>query len=764
MEWLGLNLLAELPPNGQTLLDCQHNVFLMLLAYLVASAGSFATLDMAERVSQGEHGTAQRQWRLTGACCLAASIWSMHFINMLAFQAPLEIRYDLPTTAASLMIMLLAGILAMNTLGRQQLDALHYLKASVLIGLGIVCMHYLGMAAMRSNAVQYYRLDVVALSFAIAISVSLIALLLARHFRHGSGPYHQLLKYSASLLMGAGIVSTHFTGMWAMTLVVPDGNRLQLAQDANNSLELSLTIAFITLLVIASSISAALSDKKLQSKEHDLRRVNALLSQLDQARVSLQQVAHYDALTNLVNRRGFNQIFAEKLAERRDGDHGMLAVMFLDIDHFKRINDSLGHDAGDEMLKVIASHIKHSTRSFDDVVARFGGDEFCILIGMQHRDEARHLAQRIMHKMKEPIDLAGRRMVMTTSIGISVFPDDGNSCEELLKNADLALYQSKGSGRNNLNFFCSNLKARATMELQLEEELRTALYEETGLVLYYQPIYDVKTGQVTKLEALVRWQHPQHGLLSPDRFIGIAEANGLIADLDVWVLRRACRDLSRLSHNGCEQLKISVNCSALNLCREELPDEIADALRSNGVAPERLELEVTENALMGNIHATIALLKQIRASGVSLSIDDFGTGYSSLAYLKQLPLDTLKIDRSFIQDVPRCTKDMEIVQAIIVMAHTLHLQVVTEGVETVQQYEFLERYGCDYVQGYLLSRPVSLQDLRPILDQLNHRTGPERAGVSPVPLLRGIDGPVLRDLFQENPGCRASASVARPVR
>ncbi|UVJ42987.1 bifunctional diguanylate cyclase/phosphodiesterase [Pseudomonas sp. LS1212] len=762
MEWLGLNILAELPPTGQILLNCRHNPFLVLLAYLVACAGSFAMLNMAERVSHVEKPSAQRQWRLLGAFCLAGGIWAMHFISMLAFETPLKTYYDLPITGASLLIMLVAALFTMNTLGQTELRAMQYLQASTCIGLGIAGMHYTGMSAMHSNAVQYYQTSLVLFSIVVAIVVSFAALLLARHFRNGGGMFHQLLKYIASLVMGAGIVSMHFTGMWALTLVVPIGSTLELPM-TDNSLHLSLTIALITLLIIASSISAALADKKLQSKEHDLLRVNALLSQLDQARVSLQQVAHYDALTNLINRRGFNQIFAEKLAEQTHSK-GMLAVMFLDIDHFKRINDSLGHDAGDELLQVIAGQIKNATRSHDDVVARFGGDEFCILISLNNRDEARQLAQRIMQKMKEPIALVGRRMVMTTSIGISVFPDDGTTCDELLKNADLALYQSKGNGRNSLNFFSSNLKTRATLELQLEEELRTALAEENGLELYYQPIFDLRNGEVAKLEALVRWQHPQHGLLSPDRFIGIAEANGLIAELDTWVLRRACQDLARLSHNGCEQLKITVNCSALNLCREELPGEIDHALRSAGVAPHRLELEVTENALMGNIDVTVALLKKIRALGVSLSIDDFGTGYSSLAYLKRLPLDTLKIDRSFIQDVPNSPQDMEIVQAIIVMAHTLRLQVVTEGVETVQQYALLEQQGCDFVQGYLLSRPVPLRDLRPILDQLN-----QRKSVSTVDFIqlypgRDTDGSMLQDLFVDNPGYRASASVAQPVR
>ncbi|MDT4842557.1 putative signaling protein [compost metagenome] len=365
---------------------------------------------------------------------------------------------------------------------------------------------------------------------------------------------------------------------------------------------------------------------------------------------------------------------------------------------------------------MIAERIRGALRD-NDVVARFGGDEFCVVASLRNNDEARHLAQRVMLRMKEPIALSGRCMVMTASIGISLFPEDGETCDELLKHADLALYQSKGSGRNNLHFFSAQLKTKASFELQLEEELRNALQQSQGLLLHYQPIIDLHSGELSKLEALVRWQHPEHGLLAPDRFIGIAEANGFIAELDAWVLRRACEDLSLLSDSGLSHLKIAVNCSALNLGREELVQEVHDALRCSGVSPQRLELEVTENALMGNINQAIGLLQKIRELGVSLSIDDFGTGYSSLAYLRRLPLDTLKIDRSFIQDIPDSHQDMEIIQAIIGMAHTLHLKVVAEGVETPQQLDFLREHGCDFVQGYLLSRPLPLLQLRDYLQR-----------------------------------------------
>ncbi|WP_296248182.1 putative bifunctional diguanylate cyclase/phosphodiesterase [Pseudomonas sp. UBA4194] len=719
MDWLGIRFLSEFPPAGQMLLHCTHNPWLVLLAYLIACAGSFATLDMAERLAQSETAGARRRWRWLGAACLACGIWAMHFISMLAFQTAMDVHYDLPITIASLLIALFAGLLAMNLLSRPTVRLKHYALTAAGMGLAICAMHYIGMAAMRSDAQAYYAPWPFAGSIALAIVVSLMALAMARHFRQGSGSLGVALKYAASALMGTGIVSAHFSGMAALHLTVPTG-RLMDHSGTDNGLQLSLTIATITLLIIASSISSALADKKLLSKELDLRRVNALLSQLDQARVQLQQAAHYDALTSLVNRRGFNELFAQRLAVQQR-DQGMLAVMFLDIDHFKRINDSLGHDVGDALLKAIAQIIKGATRRDDDVVARFGGDEFCILIAMNKRDDAKFLAQRIMTRMKQPIELAGRRLVMTTSIGVSVFPDNGDTCEELLKNADLALYQSKGSGRNSLHFFSGDLRAKATLALQLEEELRNALHHEGGLELHYQPILDLRSGRVGKLEALIRWRHPQHGLLAPDRFLEVARTNGLIMELDAWVMRRACRDLASFGRQGDASLRVAINCSPQTLARPSWPGEVAQALAETGLAAHRLELEITEHALMTNIQQTVARLDEIKAQGVTISIDDFGTGHSSLAYLRNLPLDTVKIDRSFITHVPEALKDRELVQAIIAMAHTLRLQVVTEGVETAEQMTFLEGSQCDHVQGYLLSRPVPLVEIPAVLNRLERR-------------------------------------------
>lgn len=473
----------------------------------------------------------------------------------------------------------------------------------MIIGLGISAMHYSGMAAIRSAAQAYYHGGLFTLSILIAISASFAALLLNRYVRHGSQKRQRWMMVSAALVMGAAIASMHYTGMAALNPLVPDDTPLQL-RSADNSVQLVLIVASISLLILSLSLAAAWIGRKLDDKERDLQRVNTLLVQLDQAKASLEQVAHFDPLTELLNRRGFNRVFAATLEEHAVTGR-TLAVMFLDVDHFKRINDSLGHDAGDELLRVVAQRIRGALRE-RDIIARFGGDEFCVVASLDSSADPRALAARMLEQMKEPISLAGRSIVMTSSVGISLFPQDGSSADELLKHADLALYQSKGSGRNVVHFFNPHLKQKASYELQLEEDLRQTLLQDSGLLLYYQPIIDLRSGALSKLEALVRWHHPQHGLLTPERFIAIAEANGFIDQLDNWVLRRACLDLNTLEQMGYPGLKIAVNAHCL-------------------------ELEVTESALLSNINRAIGILENIRAQGLSLSIDDFGTGYSSLA-------------------------------------------------------------------------------------------------------------------------------------
>ena len=708
MDGLSIRFLADMPEQGRLLLECKHDAWLVALSCVIASVGSLSTLTITRHLDQVQQRSMCLTWGLLGGLCLAGAIWSMHFIGMLAFQAPVAIRYDLATTMLSLLVALVAALLAVYCMVLPSPSLSRQLLAASIIGMGISAMHYSGMAAMRSQAQAYYHGGLFTLSIVIAVSASFAALLLNRYVRQGSLFRQRWMKYSAALVMGAAIALMHYTGMAALNLVVPEGTPLQLRSSDNRS-QLVLIVASITLLILNLSLAAAWIGRKLDDKERDLQRVNTLLVQLDQARASLEQVAHFDPLTELLNRRGFNRVFAATLEEHVVTGRS-LAVMFLDIDHFKRINDSLGHDAGDDLLREVAQRIRNALRE-RDIIARFGGDEFCVVASLDSSADPRALAARMLEQMKEPINLAERRIVMTTSIGISLFPQDGSSADELLKHADLALYQSKGSGRNVMHFFNPHLKQKVSLELQLEEDLRQALQQNRGLLLYYQPIIDLRSGTLSKLEALVRWNHPEHGLLSPDRFIAIAEANGFIDQLDNWVLQRACLDLNRLEQLGYPQLKVAVNCSALNLANDQLPERIEQLLTATRCSAHCLELEVTESALLSNINRAIGLLEQIRALGLSLSIDDFGTGYSSLAYLRRLPLDTLKVDRSFIQDVANSSQDREIVHAIIAMAHALHLKVVAEGVETAEQLAFLQEHACDQVQGYLFSKPLPLEEI-----------------------------------------------------
>ncbi|MFF7708794.1 diguanylate cyclase domain-containing protein [Pseudomonas sp. NPDC007930] len=445
MDWLGIQWGAALPAPGFVFLDAQHQPALVALAYLVACAGSYATLDINERLHQAERRRSRRQWSALGAGCLGGGIWAMHFISMLAFEPAMGAHYDLGITLVSLLIAAIAGSALMAALARPQLSALAYALCALGIGGAIAAMHYVGMAAMHAHAQQHYRLGPFALSLALAVAASLAALLLGRGLRQEHGRYGRWLKLGAGLAMGAGIVGTHFTGMWALQLVAPAHASSQ-AHPNGNSLQLALTVACITLLLFICCLTATLSAKQLQRKERDLRKMNALVDELNQARAALEYAASHDTLTDLLNRRGFNQAFEAKLAQR-NGKH-KLALMCLDIDHFKAVNDQHGHDAGDAALRALADALRAVVRQPGDLAARLGGDEFCVVLELYTREEALAVAERIRRCLAAPLALAGCTLQVTTSIGICLCPDQGSTASELLKRADVALYRCKALGRD----------------------------------------------------------------------------------------------------------------------------------------------------------------------------------------------------------------------------------------------------------------------------------------------------------------------------
>jgi diguanylate cyclase (GGDEF)-like protein len=432
------------------------------------------------------------------------------------------------------------------------------------------------------------------------------------------------------------------------------------------------------------------------------------ISGIKQSQAQLAHLAHHDPLTGLPNRLLFNDRLDHALDRaRRDGSQ--LAVLFVDLDRFKHINDSLGHLAGDGLLQEVAARLTGAVRR-EDTVARMGGDEFTLLLeDLRRPEDAAVLARKLLDVLSGPYSVAGRELFVTASVGISLYPRDGSGCEELIRNADAAMYQAKEEGRNGYHFYLPELTAAALQRVHLEADLRRAL-ARGELSVHYQPQIDLDSGRLIGAEALVRWRHPEQGMIPPDRFIHLAEDTGLIIELGELVLRTACRQAVEWLAAGVPVERIAVNVSAQQVQRSDFVATVRSALRDTGLPPRHLELEVTESFIMGQAEAGIRVLQALRELGVRLAVDDFGTGYSSLGYLKRLPIHMLKIDRSFVSDLQGDSGDLAIAKAVIALGRTLGLKVIAEGVEHDHQAGLLRAEGCHYGQGYLFGRPVEGED------------------------------------------------------
>lgn len=501
-----------------------------------------------------------------------------------------------------------------------------------------------------------------------------------------------------SLSAAASSYDSHMGTILFQFQVEAEGRVIALKQ-----LQYLLLSATLVLLVLEGFFLFRPAANRLRARWRERDAAHSSERQLDQRRMSY--LARYDPLTGLINRT----LFADRLQgavarARRDG--GLVALMFLDMDDFKEVNDRYGHAAGDSLLRQVAERLVSSVRE-SDTVARLGGDEFTVILEGGHRvEDAGRVATKILAALSAPYQLGQHEVVVTSSIGIATYPIDGDNVDELLKCADIAMYSAKAAGRNTYQYFTRELRERTTERIALIDGLRNALEDGDQLELVYQPKLDAELGAVFGLEALLRWNHPELGRVLPSKFIPLAEETDLIIPMGEWVLDRACSQMREWRDAGLPDMTVAVNVSSRQFRMGNLVETVATSLAAAGLSPRYLEIELTEGTLVADVELARRALERLRDMGVRVSIDDFGTGYSSLSYLSQLPIDTLKIDRSFIKNVTKDRDGAAISSAIVGLARSLRMDVVAEGVESIEQIEFLTRLGCSKMQGYHFSKPL----------------------------------------------------------
>jgi len=676
-----------------------YNEVLVLFSLLVAILASYTALDMASRVTTTQGTSAARWWLAGGALAMGLGIWSMHFVGMLAFDLPIPLGYDLAITLYSMLAAVGVSAFALWLVSRPDLPMRLLCLGAVLMGAGIALMHYIGMAALRMQPGIDYDPLWFALSVVIAVVASGAALWIAFHLRRGHRRHG--MRLTAAVVMGFAIVGMHYTGMAAARF--PADSWCGAARDGGVPTQwLAVLVVVATVAIMGIALIVSVLDRQMHL------RTRHLAISLARANEELVQAALHDPLTKLPN-RVLLQDRIEQAIEKAKRKQESLAVMFLDLDGFKSVNDAYGHQAGDLLLADVATRIRGLLRS-QDTLSRLGGDEFVLVAPSTDPDDAAVVAQRILDAVSLPIQAQGIDVQVTASIGIAMYPSDGVTERDLMAHADAAMYHTKDNGRNGYTFFAPSMNISAHQQLKLLNDLRRAV-ERNELVLHYQPKFAAPDYRMAGVEALLRWQHPDMGLLPPGAFIAAAERSGLILSLGEWVLDEACRQLHAWDTAGHDVPTIAVNLSPLQFSSPSLVETVRDTLARHALDPTRLTLEITETTAMRDADASVGILDELTRMGVRISIDDFGTGYSSLLYLKRLPATELKIDRAFVRELESNADDAAIVASIVALGRTLNLKVVAEGVETPGQQQQLRQLGCDFYQGYLLGEPVAADRL-----------------------------------------------------
>lgn len=685
------------------MLNISWDPVLIAISYLVAFIASFVALDSAGKIPLSSRKAALF-WRIAGGVTLGIGIWSMHFIGMLSMQMPMMMSYDLWLTLASLGVAVVASATALNiAVAGKKLSPFRLIFATAILSAGVVSMHYIGMAALMLDGSIIWDRRLVGLSVVIAVVASGTALWLAFRLRDKrKGVF--IDRIIAAFVMAAAICAMHYTGMSAaqfqeMAHTLPGGI---------GELGLSIWVSVTTLCLLGVMLIISLIDSH--------RRTSRLTDNLHQLNRQLELQARFDALTGLANRHQMDLRMQDCLRSALLSKKPF-AVIFLNVDHFKRVNDTWGHSVGDELLIAVAQRITaRLTREM--TLARLGGDAFILLVPECDDDRLNALVTALLEDVRRPLSVCGHTLSTTISAGVSLYPQDGETLHELKLKADAALHRVKEEGRNGWAIYRAEMSTAIPAKPGFLQELSQAL-ERDQFELWYQPTWHAGDKTIHGFEALLRWRHPEQGVVLPNLFIPSLEQTGLIIPVGNWAIEAACRQLHFWTEQGFSQWTLSLNLSPIQFEQPDIFQIVSSMLEKYSLSPSRLILEVTESTALKNLDRSIELLNAFNHAGIVVSIDDFGTGYSNLLMLSVLPAKELKIDRSFVTSMLENEKSYKLVETIISIARTMEMNVVAEGIETEEQQAVLTRLGCDYLQGYLFSRPLPAEQVPWLLLQIN---------------------------------------------
>lgn len=685
------------------MLNISWDPVLIAISYLVAFIASFVALDSAGKIPLSSRKAALF-WRIAGGVTLGIGIWSMHFIGMLSMQMPMMMSYDLWLTLASLGVAVVASATALNiAVAGKKLSPFRLIFATAILSAGVVSMHYIGMAALMLDGSIIWDRRLVGLSVVIAVVASGTALWLAFRLRDKrKGVF--IDRIIAAFVMAAAICAMHYTGMSAaqfqeMAHTLPGGI---------GELGLSIWVSVTTLCLLGVMLIISLIDSH--------RRTSRLTDNLHQLNRQLELQARFDALTGLANRHQMDLRMQDCLRSALLSKKPF-AVIFLNVDHFKRVNDTWGHGVGDELLIAVAQRITaRLTREM--TLARLGGDAFILLVPECDDDRLNALVTALLEDVRRPLSVCGHTLSTTISAGVSLYPQDGETLHELKLKADAALHRVKEEGRNGWAIYRAEMSTAIPAKPGFLQELSQAL-ERDQFELWYQPTWHAEDKTIHGFEALLRWRHPEQGVVLPNLFIPSLEQTGLIIPVGNWAIEAACRQLHFWTEQGFSQWTLSLNLSPIQFEQPDIFQIVSSMLEKYSLSPSRLILGVTESTALKNLDRSIELLNAFNHAGIVVSIDDFGTGYSNLLMLSVLPAKELKIDRSFVTSMLENEKSYKLVETIISIARTMEMNVVAEGIETEEQQAVLTRLGCDYLQGYLFSRPLPAEQVPWLLLQIN---------------------------------------------